>query len=62
MDIHTVVMPHIKQMTSENLLCSTGDFAHCSAVPETGRKSKRVAGCARVSDSLCCTAETNTTL
>ena len=38
----------IKQITSENLLCSSGNSAWCSVVTKMGRKSKRENAC-----SLC---------
>jgi len=48
-----------------DLLCSTGNSTQCSVMTYMGNESfkeERVAICIYVTDSLCCTPETNTTL
>ena len=53
-----------KQITNESLLCSAENSTQRSAGTSTGRKSKREGAYTYtpVAGSLCCTAETNTTL
>ena len=52
----------VKQVTSENLLCSSGNSSWCSVVTKLGRKSKRENTCIHRADSLYCAVETDTTL
>ena len=40
-DMYTLLMLCIKQITNESLLYSTGNSTQCSAVTEVGRKSKK---------------------
>ena len=54
-EIHT--LPCIKQITNEQLLYGTGPSTQCSVPTLIGSKSKKDG----TYDSLCCTAETNTT-
>ena len=62
-DICTLLILCIKQITSGNLLYTMGNSTQCSMVPLMGRKSKKRGDiCIRIADSLCCTVETNTTL
>ena len=58
-DISTLL--YIKQKTNKNLLYSTGNSTQYSVMAYMGKESKkRVDIC--ITDSLCCTPETNTTL
>ena len=40
-DMHTLLILCIKQITNENLLYSTGNSTPCSAVTQMDRKSKQ---------------------
>ena len=64
-------LPCIKQIASGDLLCSAGSSAWCSVVTWIGGMGVGWSGkevqeggdiCIHIADSLCCTAETNTTL
>ena len=57
-DIYTLL--YVKQTTSKNLLYSTENSTQYSVMTYMGKESKRVDRC--MTDSLCCTPETNTTL
>ena len=47
----------------ENLLCSTGKSTQKFAITYTGKKNVGdIYICTHMTDSLCCTSETNTTL
>ena len=62
-DIYTLLC--IQWITNENLLYSTGHSIQCSVMAYIGKetkKKKRVDIGIRITDSLCCTPETNTTL
>ena len=67
-DIYTLLC--IKQVVNEDLIYSTGNSTQCSVTTKLIRKSKEegiyvcvcVCVCVCVTDSLCCTAESNTTL
>jgi len=66
-DICTV--PYVKQVASGNPLYSTGSSALCSVMTWRGGMGWQVGGsstreyiCLHTADSLCCTAENNTTL
>ena len=58
MDIYTLL--YIKETTSKDLLYSTGNSTQYSVMAFRGKESKKVYIC--ITDSLCCTPETNTTL
>ena len=54
---------YIKQITNKNLLYSTANSTQYSLMASIGKEpKKRVDICICVTDSLYCTAETNTTL
>ena len=58
-DIYTLLIPCIKQITKENLLCSTGNSVLCGDL--NGKEIQKSGGiCINIIDSLCCTVETNT--
>ena len=60
-DIYTVL--YIKPKTNKNLLYSTGNSTQYSVMAYMGKESKnRVDICICITDSLCCTPKTNTTL
>ena len=60
-DIYT--LQYIKQITNKDLLYSTGNSTQYSVMAYMGKDSrKRVNICICITDSLCCTPETNTTL
>ena len=60
-DIYTLL--HIKQITNKNLLYSTGNSTQYSVMTYMGKESKKEwIICICITDSLCCRAETNTTL
>ena len=57
-DVHILV--YIKQITNKDLPYSTGNSTHYSVIAYMGKESKkRVDICICITDSLCCTAETN---
>ena len=59
-DIYALLILHIKQVTNENLLYSTGNSMSCDGL--YGKEiEKRGDICTRIADSLCCTVEANTT-
>ena len=54
---------YIKEITNKNRLYSTGNSTQYSVMTYMGKESKkRVDTCICITDSLRCTAETNTTL
>ena len=59
-------MVHVKKtkkITNKNLLYNTGNSTQYSVMACMGKESKkRVDICMCLTDSLCCTAETNTAL
>ena len=60
-DIHTLL--YIKQITNKDLLYSTGNSTRYSVMGSMGKESKKrgaIGVC--MTDSLCCIAESNTTL
>ena len=60
-DIYTLL--YIKQITNKNLLYNTENSTQYSVMTYMGIESKKkVDICICITDSLCCTAETNTTL
>ena len=60
-DIYTLLC--IKQITSKNLLYSTGKSTQYSVMAYMGKESKkRVDICICITNSLCCTPESNTAL
>ena len=62
-DIQTLLILCIKQITNVNLLYSTGNSTQCSEVNLMGRKSKKRGDiCVHIADALCCTVETNIAL
>ena len=61
-DTCPLLRPRIKQVTKENRLQSSGTSIQCSVVTQTGSKSKKGTSVHVWLTSLCCTAETNTTL
>ena len=54
-DIHTLLILCLKQVTNENLLYRTGNSTRCSVVTLMGRKSEREGIYIHIADSLCCT-------
>ena len=54
-DIYTLL--YVKQTTHKNLLYSTENSTQYSVMTYTGKEFKRVGIC--MTDSLCCTPETN---
>ena len=51
------------KIVNKDLLYSTGNSTHYSIMTHMGKESKkRIDICVCITDSLCCTAETNTTL
>ena len=53
----------IKQVTNKDLPYSTGNSAQCSVMTHMGKEPKKKSKCEiGVTDSLCCTPETNTAL
>ena len=58
--IHTVL--YIKQIINKNLLYSTGNCTQHSVMAYMGKESKNVDVCICITDSLCRTLETYTTL
>ena len=61
-DIYALL--YIKQITNKNLLYSTGNSTQYSVMAYMGKESKkkRMDVCICITDSLCCTPETKTTL
>ena len=59
-DIHTLL--YVKQITNKNLQCSTGNCSVLCNKLYGKRILKRIDVCICITDPLCCTAETNTTL
>ena len=60
-DICTLL--YIRWMTNRNLLCGTGNSTQCCVVTYMGKESKKEwLICICVTGSLCCAAETGTTL
>ena len=61
-DIYTPV--YIKQTTNKNMLYSRGNSIQYSVMAYMGKESKkeRVDICIHITNSLCCTPESNTTL
>ena len=60
-DIYTLL--YVKQITNKNLLYSTGNSIQHSVMTYMGiENEKELDICICITDSLCCTAETNTTL
>ena len=60
-DMYTLLC--IKQRTNKDLLYSTGNSTQYSVMTYMGKASKnRVDICICITDSLCCVAETDTTL
>ena len=57
--IATYLLLYIKQMANNRRLYNTGNSSQYSAVAYMGKESKGL--CIRTTDSLSCTAETNTT-
>ena len=57
-DMYTLL--YLKWLANKDLLYSTGNTAQYSVVAYMGKESKRVDICICITDSLCCTAETNT--
>ena len=54
---------YIKLITNKDLLYNTGNSTQYSVMTYMGKESKkRVDICIWITDSLCCTPETNTTL
>ena len=64
--IDTYTLLYVKRVTNKNLLYSTGNSIQYSVMAYMGKdskkKKKRVDICICITDSLCCTPETNTTL
>ena len=59
----TYALLYIKQITNKDQLYSTGNSTQYSVMAYMGKESKkRVDGCICITESLCCTPETNTTL
>ena len=48
--------------TNKDLLYSTGNSTQCSEMAYMGKEPKRVDICIRITDSPCCTPETDTAL
>ena len=62
-DIYTVLYIYVKQITNKYPLYSIGNSTQHAVMAYTGKESKkRVDICICITDSLCYTAETNTTL
>ena len=60
-DIYTLL--YIKEITNKDLLYSTGNSTQYSVMAYMGKESKkRMDICICITDSLCCTPETNTAL
>ena len=55
-NIHTLL--YIKQITNKDLLYSTGNSTQYSVITYMRKESEKV----YITESLCCTPETNTTL
>ena len=60
MNAHTLL--HVRQRASKDLLCSTGHSTQYSVITYVRKESKKINKCAYITESLCCTPETNTTL
>ena len=58
----TCTLLYIKQISNKNLWYSTGNSTQYSVMAYMGKESKKVDICICITDSLCCTPETNTTL
>ena len=62
LDVYTLVILCVKQITNENLQYSTGNPAQCSGDKNEKEVQTRGDTCIHRADSLLCTAETNTIL
>ena len=58
-DIHTLSILCIKQITNENILHGTGNSTWFSVLTSTGTKSKKGDICMCMADSLCFTVESD---
>ena len=58
--INRYTLLYVKQVTNKDLLYSTGNSTQYSVMTYVGKESKKE--WIYITDSLCCTPETNTTL
>ena len=59
--INTYILLHIKEITDKVLLYSTGNYTQYFIIAYKGKESEiDIYAC--ITESLCCTLETNTTL
>ena len=61
-DVYTLLILCIIWITPENILHGPGNSSQCYVVISMGRKSKKEGIRTHTADSLCCTAELNTTV
>ena len=60
--INIYTLLYIKQITSKDLLYSTGNYTQYFVITHKGKKSEKVDIYVCITESLCCTPETDTTL
>ena len=56
------MLQHTKEITSKNLLYSTGNSTHYSVMSQMGKESEKEWICVHMELTFCCTAETKTTV
>ena len=56
--IDIYILLYLKQITNKDLLYSTGNYTHYPVINYNGKEYEKI----RITESFCCTPETNTIL